>query len=408
MNKLIFILTLILLPLISFSQRVGKSFLVGKVTATQTGSGAGYWQVAGIFTDESGRYESPDINVSDNLVFTDNGKLFVLPITLVVSASHPSYTIRVGNTGITDIVAVPTTTSAAIVRGTANHTLLSYSAGIVDADQQLILQDVLYSIDSLLNASDASFDSNRNILRVPTVGANIGGSTISDFLNYFYFTPPTITCNLSPTTTVYEVGTSTSIIISGATTNAGAATLSAGHLTQTAPSADTLKSFTSATSYADTITFTPQQGGSGQFNTLAYSFRATQAWVKGAESGTATSTTRSISGVYPVLYGMSATDFTATGNPYTGLTKLVEAEGDKTVTLTGSGYIYFLVPKTWSDWNLSSIIDHNGFNVTASFTATDINISSSGLTNNWTTQAYRMYKLNTTTTTSGNAYQFNR
>lgn len=105
---------------------------------------------------------------------------------------------------------------------------------------------------------------------------------------------------------------------------------------------------------------------------------------------------------------MSATDFSVGGDPYTGLTKLVQAEGDKTVSLTGSGFIYYAVPKTWGDFNLSSIIDHNGFNVTPSFTSYDITVSSTGLVNDWTSVDYKLYKLNTTTTTSGYAYQFNR
>lgn len=248
------------------------------------------------------------------------------------------------------------------------------------------------------------FDSNRDILRTPSVGTNIGGTTIHQWLEWWYFVAPTI--SVSSMTSPVEVGTSTTYNISGSTTNPGSATLSAGYFRQTAPSTDTLVSFGSATSYADTVVFTPQQGGVGQFNELTYTFQAKQNWVFGSESGTATAS-RTITAVYPVLYGMSATDFTVTGDPYT-LTKLVQAEGNKTVTLTGSGFIYYLIPKTWSDFTLSQIIDHNGFNVTPSFTSYDVTVSSSGLVNDWSAVPYKLYKLNTTTTTSGYAYQFIR
>lgn len=263
---------------------------------------------------------------------------------------------------------------------------------------------------SFTQATNIAFDGDRSILRVPTVGVNIGTDSVKQWLEWWYFAPPTITCNLSPSTTVYEVGTSNSITISGATTNAGGATLTSGALTRTVPSSNVVNSFGASTSYTAPITFTPQQGGSGDYDELAYSFQATQDWSFGSESGTASSTTRSLSGVYPVFYGMSATDLSAASGItiYTTLTKLVETEGNKTVTLTGTGFIYFAVPKTWSDFDLSQIIDHNGFTVTGSFTAYDVTVSSSGLTNDYTNQTYKIYKLNSSTTTSGFAYQFIR
>lgn len=280
----------------------------------------------------------------------------------------------------------------------------------------------LWYIDGLGDAinfsttgADVSFDSDRPILRVPDVGDVIGGSSVTDWLEWWYFVAPTI--SISAMSSPVEVGTTNTYNVSGTTTNTGGATLSAGYFRQTSPSTDTLVSFGSATSYADTIVFTPQQGGSGQFNALTYTFQAKQSWVFGSESGTATSTARTVTGVYPVFYGMSSTDFSDTGTypglalgtaAYSAFTKLVQAEGDKSVTLTGTGYIYYFVPKTWSDFTLSQIIDHNGFNVTPSFTSYDVTISSTGLTNDYINVAYKMYKLNTTTTTSGYEYDFNR
>jgi hypothetical protein len=112
--------------------------------------------------------------------------------------------------------------------------------------------------------------------------------------------------------------------------------------------------------------------------------------------------------VYPVLYGVSATDLTAGGNAYTDIeSPLVETEGNKSVNIDGSGFIYYAIPTTWTDTNLSSIIDDNGFNVTPSFTSSAISVTSVGLANNWT-QNYIIYKLNNLTTVSNATYTFNR
>jgi len=70
-------------------------------------------------------------------------------------------------------------------------------------------------------------------------------------------------------------------------------------------------------------------------------------------------------------------------------------------------YMYILIPKSWADFTVSSIVDHNGFNVTPSFTAYDVSVTSTGLANNWT-QDYKLYKLNNLTTASGFNYIYNR
>ena len=253
-------------------------------------------------------------------------------------------------------------------------------------------------------AASLAFDGNRSILRAPTAGTNLGTSTITEWLEWWYFAPPTITCNLSPTTTVYEIGTSNSIIISGATSNPGSATLSNGELTRTNPASNVVNSFTTSVSYSSPITYNPQQGGSGDYNELLYSFQATQDWSFGSEAGTATSTSRTIRAVYPVLYGMDVSDLSgATGSTlYTTLSdKLIETEGDKeNLIFSGTNeFIYIAVPKSWTDFDLSSIEDPNTFNILGGFTTHDVTITSSGLVNNWT-QDYKLYKLASTTTVS--------
>lgn len=281
--------------------------------------------------------------------------------------------------------------------------------GTANVGDVLTLNNLDGTVGFAAGGGSSAFDSNRPIQRVPTVGTNIGGATVQDFLEWWYFGTPTISLSLSPSTTVYEVGTSNAITLSGSTSNPSGATLSNGNLNRTIPGPTTsINAFAGASVYSQPITFAPNQTPAGDYTELDYSFRAEQDY-SGSESGTATSPTRSIKGVYPVLFGMSATDLSVGGDPYTVLTKLVEDEGDKTVTLTGTNeFMYYALPVNWSDSNLSQIIDHNGFDVTASFTEFTITINSSGLTNNWTGVFYRLYKLNTVTTATGFDYQFIR
>lgn len=283
-------------------------------------------------------------------------------------------------------------------------TIAVYMEFVRDSTLEVFYADRYGAVISL--GGSGGFNSDRPILRVPQAGDNIGGSTITDWLNYWYFTEPTLSLALSPTTTIYEVGDTAYVTVSGSTSNPGSATLTAGALRITTTS-DTLDAFGTGTSFTGAISFAPQKDSTADYKALTYSFQATQSWVSGGESGTASSSTKTITAVYPVLYGMSATDFTLGGSPYTGLTKLVEAEGNKSVTLTGSGYIYYAIPTNWGDSNLSVIYDHNGFNVTAAFDSYLITIASSGLVNNWSRQ-YRLYKLNMTTVTAGYEYTFNR
>lgn len=245
-------------------------------------------------------------------------------------------------------------------------------------------------------------------LRDMEVGETYSGlSTVTDWVNWHRFAPPTLALNLSPTSATYQIGTVNSIDLNTITTNPASATLGTGYIRQTAPDVDTLATW-SGTNGTFNISFSPQQSGSGQFNEFSYTFIANQSY-SGIEAGTVASSNRVLYGVYPVLYFTSSTDYTSsTAGLYTAASKLVQTEGNKTVPYSGTNvYIYYCIPKTWSDYTLSEIIDGNGFNVTPAFTSYDVNISSSGLANNWTNVAYKMYRINSLTTVNAD-YTFNR
>lgn len=270
---------------------------------------------------------------------------------------------------------------------------------------------VFQGVDTLI-ANIAEFDSlfngNRTIGRVPTAGTNMGTTTFRGWLEWWYQQPyqqPTLTMNALSISTV-EVGTSNTITVSGSTTNPCSFTLSSGTVSFSG------YTFGSSTSFSTSYTHAPTSAGS---TTLT----ASQNWSEtgstcadgSPNSGTKTSS-RTINQYHPFFYGMSATDYSGNSTfPYTlfsGSNKRLVAQGQQTgMTMTGTNqYIYILVPKSWADFTVTSIIDHNGFNVTPSFTAYDVTITSSGLTNNWT-QNYKMYKLNSLTTAAGYAYVYN-
>lgn len=262
-----------------------------------------------------------------------------------------------------------------------------------------------------VTSMDSLYNGNRSISRVPTVGTNLAATTFRQWLDWWYianYQQPSI--SLGSLATPVEVGTSTSYTLSGSTTNPCSFTLSSGTVNG--------NSFGAATSYSYSYTHAPTSAGTTTIT-------ASQAWnqtgttcATGSPSTGTTSTSRSINNVYPVLYGMSASDFSGGGITYADWTvsgspndqfKRVVTEGNQSsMAMTGTNeYIYIIIPKSWSDWTVSSIVDHNGFNVTSSFTGYDVNITSTGLVNNWT-QAYRLYKLNSLTTASGFNYVYNR
>lgn len=401
MVRIIFIL--LLFPLLASGQVLDTAFN-GYLSPFRVNSGsAPTWTIEGRFINELGTFNGTEVSTDAKVIVASGGRCYELAINSLITKSPTIKAVVTDSSGL--LTSLPA--NAAIARPDSNN-LFPFISGLPEPLQSCIQSQNWLRTVSSTGTSSPNYDSNKPILRVPGVGDNIGASTVAGWLDYWYFSAPTLSLSLSPTTTIYEVGDTSYITVSGTTSNPGLANLSNGGLDRIAPSTLEVDAFGTGTSYSFSFSFYPQKDSTTHYKQLTYSFQASQDWVKGAESGTATSTTRTVSAVYPVLYGMSATDLSAAGDPYTVLTKLVETEGNKTVTLTGSGFIYFAIPKTWSDFTLSSIIDHNGFNVTPSFTAYDITVGSTGLINDWTGVAYKLYKLNTTTSTSGYAYQFNR
>lgn len=269
----------------------------------------------------------------------------------------------------------------------------------ISADSSVLATQ--YDLTLIGGGMDSTYNGNRVVSRVPTVGVNLGATTFRQWLDWWYIanaTAPTLSMNaISPT--LVEVGTSNNYTLSGSLTNP---------CTYTITSRDVDGNSWFGTSYSQAVTFAPT-------SVTSKTYTATAGWndtgticAPGAASGTA-SASRSTQSVFPVLWGMSATSYTGGSVPYNIWSKRITTEGNQTgLTMTGTNmFMYILIPKSWSDFTVLSIIDHNGFNVTPSFTAYDVSVTSTGLVNNWT-QNYKLYKLNTLTTASGFNYIYNR
>lgn len=161
MKKILLIIALFFSVNLIYAQVEDIPLFSGKVFMSQTGSGAGYWEVSGTFQDQSGYDDASGIQVGHILFFTDAGIGYHLPVTVVVSTTDPSFTVRVNNTGITGVVGVPTG-EGVFYEKTAND-LVPFVSGITDPNQQTLLQ---YSTQKVQEALDTKLS---NILPNGTV-----------------------------------------------------------------------------------------------------------------------------------------------------------------------------------------------------------------------------------------------
>lgn len=148
MKYLVLSLLACTISLAAMAQVVDTPRVVGKFFGSQSGAGAGYWQISGTFTDESGLYDSQGLKVGDVIFFADAGIGYHLPIISIQSATPPSFTLRVNNTGITNISSVPTGLGA-VYEPRPNHAIMPYASGITNPDQQTYMGYVMELIDNI-------------------------------------------------------------------------------------------------------------------------------------------------------------------------------------------------------------------------------------------------------------------
>lgn len=106
--------------------------------------------------------------------------------------------------------------------------------------------------------------------------------------------------------------------------------------------------------------------------------------------------------VYPFLHGATPT---SSPSHYVDLTKLIATKSTKQIVLNGvNKFFWFGYDASYG--TLLRIKDQNGFDVTAEWTSSLINVSSSGLDNNWSNISFRFYRTNVATTINNGTYTF--
>jgi len=155
--------------------------------------------------------------------------------------------------------------------------------------------------------------------------------------------------------------------------------------------------------YTDGFTFSGPQILTNNNGSFTFSVSTTDS----TQSVTATS---SLKFVYPYFYGFSATTLN-TQNIINSLTKLVDVQDDQTVSLSGTGYLYYAYPANYL--TLAKIYDGNGFLLwqsgvpSASWTYSTNTISSPSVI--WGGVSYLIFRTTNVVTIGppSQAYQFN-
>lgn len=127
----------------------GVRVFSGQANAAQTGSTGTYWVVSLTGFNDPGGLDGTNIAIGDYIEFNTSGKEYQLQITLVVTSTFNSATVRVSRVGITGISSVPTG-QVAVSRRTVNFGFTPSIANISGNDNQIKMEYTMYKIDSLL------------------------------------------------------------------------------------------------------------------------------------------------------------------------------------------------------------------------------------------------------------------
>lgn len=245
-----------------------------------------------------------------------------------------------------------------------------------------------------LTSSVIPYNGNRLIKRSPYTTLNVGGTTLSSFIENFFFPFIPATVNISSAgTTLYETGSTqnfsiTSTVTANDETSFGSASILRNSIVWNITGSPAPTSFT----FTDT-------GISSSYSYVTY--------VQTDNNGSPTvinSSTKAASFIFPYLWGMSTTPGLSGNALYTAFTRQVVADGNKTVNMVGNvTYIYFAYPTSYAI--LTSILDPSSFESIGNFEySASVPVTSSGLTNNWMT-TYRVYRTALVSDPNGN-YQF--
>jgi hypothetical protein len=310
------------------------------------GGGSGYWQTSSIN--------------NNNIYPTTSGN------------------VGIGTNNPTTLLQVQGTVSASFFSSSANN-----SVGFIGTSS--------YAISS--SEAQTGYNGNRSIKRTGYSGINVGGTSLKQFIENFFFPFIPATVSLSNTGTYYyETGSTQSPNIAANITVNDEVTFGSSSILR-----DSLNIYNTSNPSPNTFNYT---------DTNISSSHTYQAFTQTNNNGSPTiisSGTETISFIYPYLHGVSATEGlsgTALYSAFSPSGKDITINSSKTYTYSGNTvYLYFCYPSSYAD--LTSILDPNSFQVIGSFQYSgSVSVTSTGLTNNWT-NTYKVYRTTLTSSPSG-------
>jgi hypothetical protein len=287
-------------------------------------------------------------------------------------------------------------------------TLLTPNGGKGDIHNGLIGRDAddshpISAITDLQTTLDlnAAFDGTRRVTRVGLPADIPGGSTLKDVFENWLYPFINIVVGINSSSLVKEIGTSNPITVYGSIVPNSETGSSGGIIKLNGVSVHT---FGIDDSYTKAVNFNPRQGSANPEEVLSQTYIA---YATGNESAAVVnSLSKVLTGVYPYLHGYSSSNLETGGTAlYDAMTKLAQTKGDKVISFTGTGYMYFAYPASYG--LLNEVKDPNGFPTTQFELYAAVNVSSNGLAGDWTNISYNIYKAKTISTQTGGEFTFN-
>jgi hypothetical protein len=261
------------------------------------------------------------------------------------------------------------------------------------------LSNTVTNMESYVNDaidSETIFDNTENTVTsiggIPS-GSNLNGLTIKEILNklLFPYVAPTLSASLtySPSGNTFEYGQIVFISeIKGTVTKKSELITSVKFLDNTTILTEITSGVGSSASY--TYTFPEQARITSSLSSSRFRFSVTDASGK-----TYYANTTNLNFYYPYYIGVVGESETINASVIQSLTKKVEAKGNKANNFTTNNQrMVIAYPKSYG--NLARILDANSFDVTSTFTKSELSLECM----DGTTQQYYVYVNNASTVTN--------
>jgi len=311
-------------------------------------------------------YDQINVSGSDLIFYHDSNGIFTADRISVWAAL---YGIGSGGSGVTP--------------GGSYNISASYASASLSSSYALTASYVYFNGNRVITRNDPDFE-----------GLNVGGVSTVEFLNNFFFpfAPATITLD-SIGTQYRETGSTQNITLTGnITANSETIFGSTGSIFR-----DSVfySNFPSASSYSDSDIVIGSVGVTG------HTYKTYMGVGNNGTPALISSSTRTLTFIFPYLYGTSTSPGLSGNALYTAMTKNVATQGTKTVNMSGTTvYMYYCFPDSYSI--LTSVKDPSLFEIFSAFEySSSVPVTSSGLTVNWMNN-YKVYRTTLQSDPNGN------